>query len=346
MCGLVGVIARTNSGLFTKDLDLFEWMLIVDTIRGKDSTGAFTGFRNKQARVIKTATHPFNMFRSADWGQFRLDAINRGKFIIGHNRAATRGEVKNANAHPFVEDNIILAHNGTLWDHDNLTKAVVEVDSHAIAHALTSDTPENVLPAIKGAFTLIWYDTKTEKLYAARNKERPLSIIVTDQTFVLTSEPWIAGGPMSKQDRKILDILDVEPGKLHSWDSSGKMEISSFKLHEFGGKQQQYKGKYYEDWSGIEDDVPFVPENAETPEIKDLREALGQTTKKPSTVCALMQTNVTGEKISTEISTKLNEQQSKQDGPTRIIQTPSDRNPLPTEEEQAAAKSRTIMSTD
>src|SRR5260370_36552154 len=100
MCGLVGIIPRTFSGVSQKDMDLFESMLIVDTLRGKDSTGAFTGLKNKQAKVIKVASHPFNLFRSSEWWQFRNDVMRNGTFVIGHNRAATRGTIKNDNAHP------------------------------------------------------------------------------------------------------------------------------------------------------------------------------------------------------------------------------------------------------
>lgn len=289
MCGIIGLISRTPSGLFSKDLELFEQMLVINTIRGKDSTGAFTLFRNKQVRAIKLASHPFHLFRAAEWMTFRQDAINRGRFVIGHNRAATRGGVKNENAHPFVENNIILVHNGTLWDDGaSVTKQEVEVDSHAIAHALAERDAKEVLPDINGAFALIWYDTKKEKLYATRNKDRPLHILVTEQNFVLSSEHWIAGMPMKRQDRKITDMIEMQPGELYSWNSSGVMEKETINMTPLRPDKHTTPQSGVFDWraAGWEGDdedcclpgganAPFAGGRAETPEeITRLRNAL------------------------------------------------------------------------
>src|SRR5579864_8678836 len=114
MCGIVAMIARTNGGFTHGDLSAFEQMLIVNTVRGKDSVGAFTKFGNGDVRVIKHGSNPFNLINSKEWEGFRQSVVNRGRFLIGHNRASTIGKVSTDNAHPFVEDHIILVHNGTL----------------------------------------------------------------------------------------------------------------------------------------------------------------------------------------------------------------------------------------
>jgi hypothetical protein len=236
MCGLLGLISRQQGGFFSRDLDMLEWMSIINTIRGKDSTGFFTAYRNKQAEVIKIGTHPFNLFQCKEWGAFRNSVTNRGKFVVCHNRAATRGKVSTENAHPFVENNIILAHNGTLWNHSNLSKdKEVEVDSHAIAIALAEKPASEVLPTIDGAFALIWYNTETEKLYAARNDERPLSLLINREFLVLSSEPWIAASPMTRFDKKIDDIVDIKPGTIWEFDinNGGKFTTSEFELKKF-----------------------------------------------------------------------------------------------------------------
>ena len=239
MCGIVGLIARTGMGFTSEDMTLIEGMSIVDTLRGRDSTGFMSVYRNRQVDVIKIGTHPFNLFRCNEWTAFRQTAINRGRMIVGHNRAATKGEVNTENAHPFVENNIILVHNGTLWDHSNLTKADVKVDSHAIAHALAEKSPQEVLPEIKGAFALVWYDTKTEKLYCARNDDRPLCIIETRQAWVIASEPMIAALPLSKVNRKIENMFDLEPGTLLEFDTTGNYKKGEFDLK----KARPHSGK-------------------------------------------------------------------------------------------------------
>jgi len=228
MCGLLGMIARKPQGFNYGDVEVFETMLLIDSIRGKDSTGVFTRFRNGDVRAIKHGSHPYNLFRSTEWGEFKSSVTNRGKFIVGHNRAATRGEVNTDNAHPFVEKNIILVHNGTLKDQKNLTDVSTKVDSHAIAHALAEESEledhgdyKRVISKINGAFALIWYDTNTEKLYATRNDERPLCILESDNFMFLTSEAWIAAFPAQRAHIEIKRSIPIEPGEIFVFNADG-----------------------------------------------------------------------------------------------------------------------------
>src|SRR5579864_7122790 len=215
MCGIVAMIARTNGGFTHGDLSAFEQMLIVNTVRGKDSVGSFTKFGNGDVRGIKHGSNPFNLFRTDEWKDYRQAVINRGRFLVGHNRAATSGQVNTDNAHPFVEDHIILVHNGTLRSQNNLTNKTTVVDSNAIAHALAEETgdPRNVLDKIDGAFALIWYNSKEDKLYAARNEERPLVLIESERHYVLASEAWIAAYPMSKNSLEPKDMTPIKPNE-------------------------------------------------------------------------------------------------------------------------------------
>lgn len=226
MCGIVGVISRRMGGLFSKDLDLFENALIIDTLRGKDSVGAFTGFKTKQALAIKHGSNPFELFKTKEWTSFRNDAVSKGRFVIGHNRASTIGATNTDNAHPFVEENIILVHNGTIHNQEQLTKNVVEVDSNAIAHALVDNEPQDVFPNIMGAFACVWFDTLKGKLFMIRNEQRPLSLIQTDDSWLVASEPWMIAMPGQRQDRKLGDMIDVTPGSLYAFDMEGKYTVT------------------------------------------------------------------------------------------------------------------------
>jgi hypothetical protein len=232
MCGIVGMISRKPIGFNYSDLDMYENMLLIDALRGKDSTGCFTRFRNGDVRVIKHGSHPFNLFRTTEWKDFKQQVIQRGKFIIGHNRAATRGVVNTDNAHPFVEDNIILVHNGTLREQANLTSEKTDVDSHAIAHALSQKSYAEVLPQINGAFALVWYDTAEDKLYAARNEERPLNLLISDGIYFLSSEAWIAGIPAGRAGTKIESSVSLEPGEIFVFSADGTYVVEKVDLNQ------------------------------------------------------------------------------------------------------------------
>jgi hypothetical protein len=293
MCGLVGLIARKPMGFNQRELDLFEQVLMIDTLRGKDSTGVMSVFRDTSAQVIKTAQLPFLMYETKQWGELRGKTVGQGRFIAGHNRAATRGDVTNDNAHPFVENHIILMHNGTISNQEQLTKEKVDVDSHAICHAIASGDPKDVVQTIRGAFALIWYNTETEKIYAVRNDDRPLSLIVTDDYYGLVSEPWMMAMPMQRQGRKIINIAELEPFSMLSFDLNGNMEETSLpkpKIHHMaseygewwrqsqGGKYNrhpsQYMSPYEDDYGTWEDSLDALdprkpPKTTSSPAVNE-----------------------------------------------------------------------------
>lgn len=314
MCGIVGYISRRQGGLYKKDLDLIEAMLVFNTVRGKDSTGVFSRKRNGDIFGTKTATHPLNLFACDAWGDFTQEAVSSGSFVIGHGRAATIGEVKNDNAHPFIENNIILVHNGTLRTTKNISDVSTEVDSHAIAHALVAKSPEEVLKELNGAFALVWYNTEEAKLYAVRNDERPLMVLEDENDgYIICSEDWIGGIPAMRQKRKITKRTLIEPGELYTWDSSKRNELTTRQVllrepdnwQNYGQYSHSYRGgsatKAAVDAQAKETNENFQRGRDETPEeITRLRERLAEqaTTKAlkemgASKSCALTQSGDT-----------------------------------------------------
>ena len=220
MCGIVAVIAKSSLGLYKPEIDTFNNMLWMDTVRGKDSTGVFGVNRTTNAvTLLKEASVAQIMTEDPLFEQFLHDATNMA-FVVGHNRAATRGSVVDDNAHPFRAGNVTLVHNGTLTEHK--TMADVQVDSHAIAIALSAASdPMDVLPNINGAFALIWFDARENTLYACRNSQRPLyQVNCSDGTTVLSSEHMIAQTCLGRNNKylsKEIPIEDIKPNTLYSW---------------------------------------------------------------------------------------------------------------------------------
>lgn len=228
MCGIVGLISRRSNGFFSIDMEMLENLLVLDTLRGMDSTGAFCIAAGKQVMAVKHASHPLHTFRSNEWNKFRQKVINSGRIVVGHNRKATQGAVNSENAHPFIENNIILVHNGTLRGHKEL--ADKDVDSHAVCHAFSERGVDAVLPTIDGAFAFVWWDTKKERLFAVRNDERPLSIVVTEEAYAIASEPWMPTVLFSRSGKKVTETIMIDPGVLYSFTLKGEMTSEKVEL--------------------------------------------------------------------------------------------------------------------
>ena len=170
-------------------------MLIADMFRGTDSTGCFGVNKHGNLKWIKDASSTPFFLNKKETANYMSDFISDFHIMVGHNRKATMGVVTSENAHPFVEGNICLVHNGTLTNHKNL--ADTTVDSHAICHHINEHGYKSMFKNIDGAYALIWYDAEEKTVYFARNSERPLHLVETDTKIYLASEEkmldWILG---------------------------------------------------------------------------------------------------------------------------------------------------------
>lgn len=225
MCGIISIIARKQSGFNYEHTKMFEELLLLDRLRGEDSTGVFGVDRGGAVGVVKVASYPDHLFACDEWGKFRQHSYQNGKIMVGHNRAATKGAISTANAHPFHEGNIILVHNGTLRDDYKKTLADREVDSNAIAAAFTEKDASEVIPKLNGAFALVWYDLSTGLLNVSRNSERPLSLITTDDAYILCSEAWMGEVVCNRVNKKIESKESFEPGSLYQFDRKGSAPV-------------------------------------------------------------------------------------------------------------------------
>lgn len=231
MCGIVGMISRQQSGFYHNDLELMENLLVLDTLRGLDSTGVFGVDNNKNVGVMKIASHPYHLFACEDWKKFRQKSISSGRIIIGHNRKATQGAVNSNNAHPFHENNIVLVHNGTLRGDHRKKFADVAVDSHAVCHAFNEKGAEAVIPTIDGAFAFVWWDIEKGKLFAIRNDERPLNIVLTSDLLILCSEAWMAEILLRRGSKKVEQVIPLEEGLLYEFNLRGEYTTKKLELY-------------------------------------------------------------------------------------------------------------------
>jgi hypothetical protein len=190
MCGHVGIAGNLEH----RDEGTLKRLLVFDYFRGTDSTG-FSALRKLgEVFTSKMASHPIDLMDTKSF-QTALSAHNSTVFL-GHNRAATKGKVNGANAHPYTYDHITGAHNGTLdvssWKAlEKLLGEETDVDSQAIIMAIAKFGIEKVVPLLSGAWALVWFDTELNTVNFLRNKERPFWIGYTsDYKKVIWASEW------------------------------------------------------------------------------------------------------------------------------------------------------------
>lgn len=195
MCGIVGVIAKTTTGLMKTGEDTFMQLLYANALRGDDSTGLICVEKDSTFHVAKQASEAA-FFAPQYIGSDTYKAMwSQGKAYIGHNRKKTVGKVADETAHPFVVGNeFAMVHNGTLYNHKQL--ADTEVDSEALAQVLAKafeaedyiPTLEETLGKVNGAYAVAMYDQRHHAIRLLRNKERPLAYAETTSAYFVASE--------------------------------------------------------------------------------------------------------------------------------------------------------------
>ena len=256
MCGIVGMITGYNNGFSYNEADTFKEMLFLDTLRGWDSTGVFCVSNRNNVDILKAAVPGSDFIHTEEYKEFKGEVVFSGKFVVGHNRSATRGTVKDENAHPFwVDDNIILVQNGSYNGcHKHLKDT--EVDTEAIAHtiATTPDIP-TALQKINSAYALVWYNVKESTLYMIRNKERPMFFANTESGGIVFASESATIKAMAERNNVTITspVASLKPGvlvsiKMDSKEKGGFMVTSEEVDHEYrfqhGKQQHQSYTKY------------------------------------------------------------------------------------------------------
>lgn len=239
MCGIVGVAGALTG---SHD-DVLKSLLILDTIRGVDSTGIAAIDRNDDVRIAKTVGHTFDLF-----GQKVFDnAIARmNRAIIGHNRFATTGKVNKASAHPFDIGDIVGVHNGTLHSrhklHDN---QYFTVDSENLYHHMNEKGLDNLLEVLDGAWSLVWWNKADETLNFLRNKERPMWMCEEKTSGVIfwASEPWMLDVAIGrKTNLDCTDPVSTKTDTLYTFHINKMGKVEKPIVREAASKVVSYQG--------------------------------------------------------------------------------------------------------
>ena len=187
MCGIVGFITKPNLAGTPSKWEAEDahkramWLknaLIFDTVRGEHSTGVMGRYAG-ESDWLKQAVTGYEFVQTKEFKEDWLAVMGDYDVVVGHNRAATMGEINNDNAHPFEHGDVTLVHNGTLSDLGPLEhqQKDIEVDSSLIAYNLSMAEPGDaakVIGQLDGAYALVWLDKRDNSVNIVRNGHRPL----------------------------------------------------------------------------------------------------------------------------------------------------------------------------
>lgn len=141
---------------------------------GSVSRGLVDG--QHEFKLAKEIGPPNYLFETS---RFNKVFMGTNMVYIGHNRSKTVGDNVRKNAHPFMFDDVMGAHNGTLdWQNKNRLEAGAsfKTDSEALfntvqVHGIT-DTISRV--DASEAYALTWFDRRDGTMNFLRNDKRPL----------------------------------------------------------------------------------------------------------------------------------------------------------------------------
>lgn len=218
MCGLSGMISLSrNKAPAASAYDIFLNLFITSQLRGQDSAGVATLWEahpdkhNKKLPPRRGCFYKKGLLSPVEaWltceeavGLNKLKGKNKDKFeepkiyhAMAHSRHATKGEISDENAHPFVFGNgrFIGTHNGTIFNAPfvytsllksgtplpNTTEAPVDysteevTDSEIVLYCIYRYGIEAVYPLITGAWAFVWYSEIDNTINFIRNSQRTL----------------------------------------------------------------------------------------------------------------------------------------------------------------------------
>ena len=223
MCGIIGLISDSKGIMSQDKRNFINQALVVDSLRGEDSTGLFTVDDTGKVDVFKAAMSGWDFIQHSKTKKMLSSMLDK-QLIVGHNRWATKGAINAVNSHPFHHGNIIGVHNGSLRNHTDLLKDgnMFDVDSDAVFHSINEIGVEETVKTMNGAYAIVYYDQESDTVNMFRNEERPLWIGYVehvsnkDTTILFASEvgmiEWIAG----RNNMKVKNYKLLTPHTLYT----------------------------------------------------------------------------------------------------------------------------------
>lgn len=178
MCGLAGWYGL-NLGDRDRQETLLRLLMRKAQVRGTDSFGI--AFARGSAIKVRRGLGPVSKWLAKDRKRVREAASS--PIVLGHTRAASRGDVTVTNAHPFrVGGRWVGAHNGCLANSSELMLAAKyapagETDSEeALSWLVTENLAESAFLALRGWYAMTLVSADARELVLAVDSRTPFAI--------------------------------------------------------------------------------------------------------------------------------------------------------------------------
>jgi hypothetical protein len=179
MCGLFGwSFSRQPKKATIRTLAVA--LMLQNDLRGGDSWGWF---------APKTDTKRVGLGNIGTMKRSMLAHMVSEPVVIGHTRKATKGSISKQNCHPFDIGRIIGAHNGMVYNHEDLNKRYnrdCNVDSEHIFHHLQDNEDLQEIETY-GAILYHSRDNPTCPIYFGRFNDGDLALARVDGGLIWSS---------------------------------------------------------------------------------------------------------------------------------------------------------------
>lgn len=227
MCGIVGFLSFNDKSISVKAEEVFKQLLLVDQLRGSDSTGIGYVSHKLGSSWFKSPENSTAFLDRKDVIDF-FSKMPSNWFVVGHNRSATFGTITANNAHPFETPNLLGVHNGTVSNYGTLVENgyKYDVDSQAVLNAIDVHGIDDVVQNAKGAYALVYANHKTGDVTFIRNKERPMFHVYTkikkyaggeEEYMFFGSEIGMLTWVLQRNGFEITKVVDTEVYKEYTF---------------------------------------------------------------------------------------------------------------------------------
>lgn len=170
MCGICGGMSYP---LNMAELGHVKTLMVLSSLRGYEGSGAISVREQKRKLYVPTVKSELSSAELAVDPDFE-EIIHGSKIVIAHSRAPTRGGNEPDFVHPHRSGHITGVHNGTMFEIGGQRIDDKVSDSKKIFEFLSEHTVEDFIKSSRGAYSLVWVDTKLGTLNFLRNDQRPM----------------------------------------------------------------------------------------------------------------------------------------------------------------------------